>query len=123
MYEMKTKIATTVALSLAAALTLGGCNPVVPVFVPASVAGGVPPRLSIEFLGLPLPSRVMLGWEALPFTTSAVEFKDTVADANWRVLTNYVNGPVSAPVRVYDAILDPDRMRLYRLQVNPSSAR
>ena len=26
MYEMKTKIATTVALSLAAALTLGGCN-------------------------------------------------------------------------------------------------
>ena len=26
MYQMKTKIATTVALSLAAALTLGGCN-------------------------------------------------------------------------------------------------
>ncbi|MFM1768768.1 MAG: hypothetical protein RJA22_1297 [Verrucomicrobiota bacterium] len=65
--------------------------------------------------------RAMLSWNALAYSTNAVEYKDAGAQQGWRVLTNYVHGPFTAPVQVYDVLTGASPARVYRLRVVPAA--
>lgn len=90
-------------------------------FLPASTATIPPPRLSLRVPDRTSPPGVILSWDAAAFSRYTVEFKSSLADADWEVLTQFVNGPIAAPVSINDPITGPARMRLYRLRVAPSS--
>jgi len=82
----------------------------------------VPPRLSVTLSHKTLPPRAMLSWLAPHYSENTVEFKDSFGETGWSVLTNFVNGPSSAPMQVFDSTTS-GATRFYRLQVNPSPVR
>jgi hypothetical protein len=79
-------------------------------------------ELAIHYVGNKLSTpRAMLSWNALAYSTNVVEFKDATAGSGWRVLTNLVHGPFTAPVQVYDSLTGATPTRVYRLRVLPAA--
>jgi hypothetical protein len=88
----------------------------------ASETTVVPPWLSLTLSHKTTPPRAMLSWEAPRFSENTLEFKNSFNDPDWNVLTNFVNGPSTAPVQVFDPNTE-GAARFYRLQVYPSPIR
>ena len=93
-----------------------------PRFLLASDTTVVPPRLSLTLSYKTLPPRAMLSWEAPGFSENTVEFKNSFGDSDWNVLTNFVNGPSTAPLHIFDPTTS-GATRFYRLQIQPSPVR
>lgn len=85
-----------------------------PIYVPEDAV------LAVELNTKLLQPRAMLSWNALAYSTNTIEFKDATSATQWRVLTNYVHGPFTSPVQVYDPITSDSATRLYRLRVSPA---
>ena len=90
--------------------------------LPASVTTLVGPRLSLFLSHKTTPPRAMLSWEAPGFSENTVEFKNSIGEPGWNVLTNFVNGPSATPVQIYDPTTG-GATRFYRLQVHPTTVR
>lgn len=58
-----------------------------------------------------------LSWTTVPNSTNYVYYKTSLAGTDWQVLTNFVSGPVSAPVKVLDP-LGGGPARYYRVRVD-----
>ncbi|MEY2408061.1 MAG: hypothetical protein QOF48_731 [Verrucomicrobiota bacterium] len=97
--------------------------PLVPRLLPASVGAIGQPLLGLRVNDKVSPTQAVLSWNASAYSRYSLEFKTSLADPGWMVLTNFVNGPVAVPVSINDPITGPARMRLYRLQAGPSSER
>jgi hypothetical protein len=65
------------------------------------------------------PRRVMLSWSALPFSTSYIEYKESLTAPAWQTLTNHVQGEFPASVQIYDSTAS-GRQRIYRLRLVPA---
>ena len=100
----------------------GEMTSVVPRFVPAGSVAVVAPNLSLR-VNDGKPPGAVLSWNAAPFSTYVIEFKNSFTDSGWEVLSRYVSGPAAEPVSVSDPITGPARMRLYRLRVVSTSER
>jgi hypothetical protein len=59
---------------------------------------------------------VSLNWNAPARSANTVEFTESLASGEWQTLTNFINGPVDARVRVQDAAGAP--VRIYRVRVD-----
>ena len=56
-----------------------------------------------------------LGWTALAYSSNRVEYRSGT-NGNWQVLTNFLHGPYTSPVRILEAIPN-NGTRVYRLRV------
>jgi hypothetical protein len=76
--------------------------------------------LSVSLTGeSPISARLV--WRALAQATNTVEYTASPGTADWQVLTNFVQGAVSAPVSVLDPLSPNGQLRVYRLRVNPGA--
>ena len=96
--------------------------PIAPRFLPASETTVFAPRLALTLSLKTTPPRAMLSWDAPPFSENTLEFKDSFGEPGWSVLTNFVNGPSTAPAQVFDPNTG-GAARFYRLQIQPSPVR
>jgi hypothetical protein len=58
---------------------------------------------------------VVLNWDAPANSANTVEFTESLSEATWQTLTNFINGPVDVRVTVKDAAVAPTR--IYRVLV------
>jgi len=96
--------------------------PTAPRFIPAGDTTVFPPRLNLAVSHKTTPARVVLSWDAPRNSENTVEFKDSFGEPGWNVLTNFVNGPSTAPVQIYDPTTG-GATRFYRLLIQPSPVR
>ena len=82
-----------------------------PIYVPENAA------FSVSLASYPLRA-AMLSWSALAYSSNFVEFKPAANAAHWEVLTNFHQGPYTAPVNVMDLMLTNVGSRVYRLRVD-----
>lgn len=82
-----------------------------PIYVPSSAG------LSVSLAADPL--QVVLQWTALGLATNSLEYKNASGSAEWKVLTNFVHGPFTTPVTVFDPLQTNGDSRVYRVRVNP----
>src|SRR5262249_61489241 len=73
-------------------------------------------------LAADLPRTIQIGWNALAYSSNFVEAASP-ASGNWTVLTNFLHGPYTSPVRVFDRVPTNGAARVYRLRAyrRPSS--
>ncbi|MCL4788249.1 MAG: hypothetical protein KJ070_15895 [Verrucomicrobia bacterium] len=72
--------------------------------------------LTVSVVGQPQLG-AQLSWTTVPNSTNYVYYKTSLAGTDWQVLTNFVSGPVSAPVKVLDP-LGGGPARYYRVRVD-----
>jgi hypothetical protein len=87
---------------------------------PAPLALGSAKALASSAINLhialaPGGSDVVLHWDAPANSANAVEFTESLSEATWQTLTNFINGPVDARVTVKDGAVAPTR--IYRVLV------
>jgi hypothetical protein len=87
---------------------------------PAPLALGSAKALAHSAINLhialaPSGGEVVLNWDAPANSANTVEFTESLSEATWQPLTNFINGPVDARVTVKDAAVAPTRV--YRVLV------
>jgi len=68
---------------------------------------------------VPNPRGIQLQWNALGYSSNFVEFTGAgVRNGNWQILTNFLHGPYTSPVQVFDPVTPNGSNRVYRLRVD-----